>query len=291
MSLLKRKIEVTFQLGTGVFGESGTNTVTCSGLRVHAHITGCFGPGNALAQITVYGLTPSLLRQLSALNQGSIAIRKNTIVVSAGDEVNGMATVFQGQVMLSQIQLNTAPDTGLVISAQTGAFAAVQRVEPSSYPGAADAAIIMQTLAFEANLGFENNGVSVILATPYLPGSPLEKIRRCAQAAHIEYVIDSVKNVLAIFPIGGSRGGSVPIISSETGMIGYPSYSTGVYGGLSITTLFNPLLRPGGVVQVQSSLEVANGRWGVFEIEHELSSEDPGGPWFTKFTGSVLYEQ
>lgn len=288
MSFIKRKIDLTFQLGTGTFGESGANTVTCSGLRVHAHITGCFGPGNAAAQVNVYGLSPSLLNQLSALNQGSMAVRKNTLIIAAGDDVSGMATVFQGQIMLSQIMLNTAPDTTLSIMAQTGAFAAVQRVAPTSYPGTADAAVIMQTLAYEAGLGFENNGVSVILPTPYFPGSPLEKIRRCATAAGIEYLIDAAKNVLAIFPVGGSRNGLVPVISPATGMIGYPSYASGNYGGLSITTLFNPLLRPGGVVAVESSLQVANGQWGVYDIEHELSSEDPSGPWFTRFTGSIL---
>jgi hypothetical protein len=287
VSFVKRRIDLTFQLGTGTFGESGTNTVTCSGLRVHAHIDKVFGPGMGEAQIRVHGLTPSLLNQLSSLNQATMATRKNTVIVSAGDDVSGMATVFQGQIMISQIMLNTAPDTALMILAQAGAFAAVQTVQPTSYPETADAAVVMQNLAHLAGLDFENNGVSMQLATPYYPGTPLEQIRKCAQAgrAVFDYVIDD--KTLAIFPVGGGRGSQIPVISPEAGMVGYPNYSTSVYG-IELTTLFNPLLRPGGKVQVKSSLEVANGTWQVFNLQHELESEDPGGQWFTRFSGSSL---
>lgn len=287
MSFVKRRIDVTFQLGQGVFGESGTNTVTCSDLRVQAHIDKVFGPGMGEAQIRVHGLTQSLLNQLSSLNQATMATRKNTVIISAGDDVSGMATVFQGQIMISQIMLNTAPDTALMILAQAGAFAAVQTVPPTSYPGTADAAVVMQNLAHLAGLDFDNSGVSVQLSTPYFPGSPLEQIRRCAQAGRgtFDYVIDD--KTLAIFPAGGARGSLIPVVSPETGMVGYPNYSTSVYG-IEVTTLFNPLLRPGGKVQVESSLEVANGTWQVFNLQHELESEDPGGQWYTRFSGAAL---
>jgi hypothetical protein len=290
VSFVKRRVDVTFQLGTGSFGESGTNTVTCSGLRVQAHIDKVFGPGMGEAQLRIHGLTPSLLNQLSSLNQATMATRRNTIIISAGDDVSGMATVFQGQIMISQIMLNTAPDTALMVLAQAGALAAVQNVPPTSYPGTADAAVVMQNLAFLAGLEFENNGVSMQLATPYYPGSPLEQIRKCAQAgrAVFDYVIDD--RTLAIFPVGGSRGGQIPVISPATGMVGYPNYSTSVFG-IELTTLFNPLLRPGGMVKVESDLAVANGTWQVFNMQHELESEDPGGQWFTRFSGSSLNAQ
>ncbi len=283
MTFLKRRINVTFQLGLGgTFGESGTNTVTCSGLRVQAALQQVNGPGLGQASVRIYGLTPSLLKQLSSLNQATMSTRQNTIILDAGDDVNGMATVFQGQIQVSQIMLNTAPDTTLTIMATAGGLAPVQRVAPSSYPGTADAAVILQNLAFQAKLGFENNGVSVMLATPYFPGDTWAQIKRCAAAANIDYAIDATKNVLVITPKGGKRGGQIPLISPQTGMIGYPSYSSGV-NGLSVTTLFNPLLRIQGQVQIQSNLEVANGTWSVFNLEHELESEDPGGQWLTRF--------
>ncbi|MDE1138199.1 MAG: hypothetical protein PW999_00800 [Paraburkholderia tropica] len=46
MSFLKKRIDVTISLGTGQFGESGSNTVTLSGLRVKALIQAA--PGDAM---------------------------------------------------------------------------------------------------------------------------------------------------------------------------------------------------------------------------------------------------
>lgn len=283
MSFVKRRIDVTFQLGQGgVFGESGTNTVTCSGLRVQAAIQEANGPGLGQANVRIYGLTPSLMRQLSSLNQATTSVRRNSIIIEAGDDTNGMATVFQGQMQISQIMLTTSPDTSLAVMASAGGMAPVLRVAPTSYPGAADAAVILQNLAFEAGLDFENNGVSVSLSTPYLPGDSWAKIKRCAAAAKCDFTIDAKKNALVITPRGGARAGEIPVISPDTGMIGYPAYSSGL-GGLHVTTLFNPLLRIMGQVQVKSGLEVANGTWRVFNLQHTLESEVPGGQWQTEF--------
>jgi len=289
VTFLKRRIDLSFALGLGgAFGESGTNTVTVSGLRVHAHIEQVNGPGMGQAEVRVYGLTPSLLNQLSSLNQATQVTRKNVLTVSAGDDVNGMAVVFQGQISVGQIMLNAAPDTHLLVLANSGGLEAVQRVAPTSYPGSADAAVIMQNLAYLADLDFENNGVSVQLATPYFTGSPWEQMKRCAEHGNFNYTIapNGNRKVLAIFPKDGARGGAIPLVSPATGMVGYPSYSTSVYG-LELTTLFNPLLRIGGQVKVQSSLEVANGTWRIFNLQHELESEDPGGQWFTRFSGAI----
>ena len=35
MSFTRKRIDVTISLGTGTFGETGANTVTLTGLRVH----------------------------------------------------------------------------------------------------------------------------------------------------------------------------------------------------------------------------------------------------------------
>lgn len=283
MTFFKRRITATFQLGLGgTFGESGTNTVVCEGLRVQASIHECNGPGLGQANVRIHGLTPSLLRQLSSLNQATMAARRNSIILEAGDDVNGMATVFQGQIQISQIMLNTAPDTSLALMASAGGLAPIRRVTPTSYPGTADAGVILQNLAFEAGLDFENNGVSIPLSTPYFPGDTWSKIKRCAAAGKIDFTIDAKKNALVITPRGGARPGDIPVISPNTGMIGYPAYSSGL-GGLHVTTLFNPLLRVQGQVKIESSLEVANGIWRTFNLQHELESEDPGGQWTTQF--------
>jgi hypothetical protein len=249
MSYVRRKIDLTFQLGTGAFGETGFNTVRVSGLRVQCGITKANGPAMGEAQIRIHGLGPSLMSQLSALNQGEMSIRANRVIVSAGDEVNGMATVFEGQMAVGQMNLGSMPDSNLLVIAQAGLLGAVQVVPPSSYPGTADAAVIMADIARLMGLKFENSGVSKILATPYYPGSPKQQAEACAEAGRFEWKIDD--HTLAIWPRGGARGGAVPLVSAATGLIGYPSYTSGVVG-VAVTTRFNPGLRIGGRVEIQS---------------------------------------
>ena len=283
MSFVRRKIELTFQIGEGTFGETNFNTVTVSGLRVKSVITKAGGASMGEAQLRVYGLTLSLMNQLSALNRANMVIRRNRLIIAAGDDEAGMSTVFDGQIALGQIDMSGMPDSALVVIAYAGLLDAVQPVAPASYPATVDAAVVMANLAKQMGYSFENNGVSVILATPYFQGTARDQAMRCADAANINWVIDN--GVLAIWPKYGTRGGTVPLISPDTGMVGYPSYSE---VGISVTTLFNPFINYGETVEVKSSLEFANGRWNVFNISHELESELPDGIWFTKFTGSPI---
>jgi len=287
MSFIRRKIDVTFQLGTGgVFGETGYNTVKVSGLKVQAHIDNVLGPGSGMAQIRIYGLTKDLMNQLSALNKASMAIRNNTVILEAGDDEAGMSAVFQGTIMVGQQTLNTAPDVSLLVIAQSAGVGTVQVVQPLSYPGSASVDTIMSQIATNMGLQFENSGVTVQLSTPYFPGSPIEQAQRCAASGNFDYCID--RGTLAIFPKGSSRSTTVPLISPQTGMIGYPDYSTAVWG-VEVATIFNPALSIGGKVKIESSLLVANGEWLCFGIQHVLESETPGGQWMTKFRAASSF--
>jgi hypothetical protein len=168
-----------------------------------------------------------------------------------------------------------------MINANAGLFESIKPVPPSSYPGAVDAAVVMSTLARKAGYAFENNGVSVMLSTPYLQGSLWDQMARCADAANINWTIDL--GTLAIWPKGGSRAGSMPVISSKTGMVGYP---TNWGYGIGVRTSFSSQLQIGKSCEVQSILPFANGKFTMFDIEHDLESETPNGSWFTQFHGS-----
>lgn len=287
MTLLKRKIDVEFQLGTGTFGESGFTTVKVRGLRVQVNIRNTSGAALGDLQMRIYGLPPSLLNQLAGLNTADQYLKKNTIIVTAGDDAIGMSTAFMGQITLAQIDLSNSPDSSLTIVAIAGHFGSMQTASPSSYPGATDAAVIMSDLATKMGYDFDGpNGVSVILSKPYLPGTWKEQADRCARAANIGWIIDEKENTLAIWPRDGHRGGAIPLISPDTGLVGYPSYSSGQFQILEVTTIFNPLVRIAGLVQIESGLQVANGKWSVYDITHALESETPGGKWFTQFNAS-----
>ncbi|MGA9869288.1 MAG: hypothetical protein WBQ75_22880, partial [Acetobacteraceae bacterium] len=163
---------------------------------------------------------------------------------------------------------------------------AMRPVPPTSYPGTPDAAVILAGLADQMGYAFENNGVSVILSQPYFPGTARTQALACAKAANIEMFIDDTSQTLAIWPKGGNRGGEIPLISKDTGMVGYPAYSGGQQ--MRVTTLYNPSIRFGGQVKVQSSITPADGEWTVNKITHHLESMMPGGEWFTYLEGYHL---
>jgi hypothetical protein len=102
-----------------------------------------------------------------------------------------------------------------------------------------------------------------------------------ARQAGIGFTVDN--DTLAIWPRNGARGGTIPLITPETGLVGYPSYMS---QAVRIKMVYNPSIRFGGYVKIDKSIITpANGTWRVAELLHDLVSDMPGGAWFTELTG------
>jgi len=285
MSFARKRIDLTISLGTGQFGETGANTVTLTGLRIKADVREFGGDAMPQVQLRVYGLPLAMINQLTAIGPvNSAVLFHNSAQIAAGDEGSALTTLYSGNIWKSWGEFNGMPDVPLNIIAVGGLAASLRPVAASSYPGSADVGTIMKSLAKMAGLNFVNNGVSVQLSNPYFPGTALAQIRECARGADINFTIET--GTLQIWPKGGARNTAIPTISPETGLVGYPTLSS---NELLLTTLFNPLVKIGGVVQVQSSLQVACGQWIVQQISHSLESETPDGQWFTHIVAVPNY--
>lgn len=274
----KKALELTITLGTGAFGENVGDTVTLSGFRMTADATNPGGDSMGRCHIRVFGLRNDVMNKLTTIGSINTAIKaKNAIMLAAGDDASGMNSVFSGTILDAWADYNSAPDVAFNIVAFAGLAAAVKPVGATSYKGSTDVAAIIQDLAVnEMGLAFENNGVDAKLSSPYLSGTALTKVRSVAQAADILWAID--RDVLAIWPQSGARKGTTPLISPDTGMVGYPSLSS---KGMTVKMMFNPTVNLGCDVEVQSSVPMACGKWRVFNVAHNLSSEMLDGPWFT----------
>jgi hypothetical protein len=272
----EKLIELTITLGTGNFGADLGDTVTISNARIFVDVSFAGGDTMGNTKIRVFGLSQQLMNQLTTIGQINRAIRvKNTVSVAAGDE-NGLQLVFAGVIVDAWADYNASPDVPFIIEAAAGMDVAVKPVNSTSYKGNTPVTQIMQDLATEAGLAFESSGVDVQLFSPYLAGATLSKIRQAARAAGIEYTID--RGTLAIWSIGRSRESEVPMISVDSGMIGYPELSS---KGMTVRCVFNQNIKFGADVKVQSTLEMANGIWHVFHVSHSISSQAPDGPWMT----------
>lgn len=275
MSFAKKAIEVTVQLGRGKFGEEGHDTVTLKGHRSVVNIATPGGASMGALQMRVYGLSQDLMNRLTTIGPINTQIRDNKVLVSAGDE-GALSQIYVGTLMDVWADYRRAPEVSLEMMAHAGLLEAVKPISPRSYQGSADAALIMADLAKAMNVAFENNGVSVQLANPYFSGTAWQQALTCAYAANINMALHN--GILAIWPRDGARAGGIPLITADSGLVGYPSFSS---KGISLTSVFNPNIFAGCQIDVRSTLIGASGRWNVYSVTHEISSESPGGPWYT----------
>jgi hypothetical protein len=291
VSFVRRKIDLKFQLGTGSFGDSGMNAVDVTGLRVHATISKAGGLGMATANVDVYGLDPKVANQISTLGKVLTAGRNNTITISAGDDEAGMAICYIGTIDMAWSDYTNAPDAKVQISAHQGLLENLKPIAPTSFKGSADVATILQTLAGQMGYTFENNGVSVQLSNQYLSGTAREQAYTVAANAGINIVMDDQPggvNTLAIWPKDGQRQGNPPAIGPDTGLVSYPTW---IENGIVLKSIFNPKIIVGGTVAITSSVPNANGTWQVFNLLHDIESEDPEGPWYSTVSCNVLGHQ
>lgn len=283
-SFVERIITASVTLAQGSFaGTAGQNKVDLSGYRMAARIVKAGGNSQGQCEIAIFGLGLSLMNQLSTLGRTPVFIDTgNKLTVQAGDSQSGLSVVFQGTIMQAYTDLSSPPDAVFLISAYAGLGEAMTSISASSFSGAVDAADVMQSLASAAGLTFERNGVSVMLHKAYYPGSIRSQMQACADAANINWIIDEGK--LAIWTKSGFRAGEAPLISADTGMIGYP-FPSG-QGLLGVRTLFNNQISFGSQIQVQSTITPANGKWSICHIDHDISCLMPGGPWMTTLLGT-----
>ena len=284
MTFVKRKIDVTFYLTSGTLNpatpgstsSSDATGLTVSGLRVSAVITRGGTVANPEALIRIYGLTLSQLNQFSTLNKFIKQENQNRILVSAGD-ASGMPVVFVGNIQESWAEIQP-PDAVLTVRAVGNLDSSMKPVPPTSYFGPVDVATVMQDLAARGGYQGPENSLtrSHMISNPYWPGCVKAQIDAAARAGHIDYDIDN--GTLAIFEKDGHRNTVIPTIAAPD-MIGYPTYTQ---NGAIISALYNPAVKSGGLIDVQSDITPATGKWRVRGIVHELESEIPGGAWYTR---------
>ncbi len=286
MSFVERMIGLRFELGTGAFGEDGSNVVEFAGLRCSANIDKAGGVFMTKLDLRVWGLPLDVMAKLTVLNQlAYTSARLNTVTVSAGDKESGMSVCFVGIISEAWADMRSAPEGVLHLAANTGLLDKVRPVPAISFNGTIDAVTVLRNVCAQMAppLSVENNGVTAQLSNTYLPGTAMDQLQAVCRQCDFEYIVEN--DTLAIWPKGGSRDGLVPLISADTGMVGYPEFTQ---NGIRLTTLYNPGLTFGRKVEVRSTLQPACGYWVLASVNHNLDAQMPGGQWFTQIEGSVL---
>ncbi|QPF81681.1 hypothetical protein IC762_17820 [Bradyrhizobium genosp. L] len=287
-TFVAKQIEVSIQLANNPqtnqpaqFAETGGDTLTTSDKRVSVRIQNSGAPSSSAAQVMIFGLSSSVMNQLSTLGMVLNLVPRNTLTIKAGDVGGALSAVFSGTIVNAYADLNAAPDVPFILTCQSGLADATMNVPPTTFNGSTPVSTVMSGLARQMNVGFENNGVDSTLSNPYYRGSLTQQMRQCAKDAGINAEIVN-GNVLAIWPKFGSRDTqNIPLIAAppDGGMIGFPSFTQ---QGILVRNIFNPNISFGGKVQVQTSEEAvqkANGTWTVYKLDMALDAQLPHGKW------------
>lgn len=274
---------VTNQPGT--FAGTGADQITIRGRRTSCRVQFAGGASGSMASVTVWGLDPSTMNQLSTLGMAVTEIEGNALTISASEEGGQPSTVFTGTIFEAIPEYSDQPSTPMRFICKPGALAGMLAFPATSYSGKVKVSDVLSTLAASQQWGFENSGVDTVISNPYLTGSPLNQIKQIARDTNIQAVL--INNILCIWPSYGSRRtqGNTPLISAETGMIGYPSYTK---QGLLVRSIFRPEIGLGAPVRVVSDILTsqnlarvnnATGLWTINRIDLSLDSETPNGLW------------
>lgn len=279
MALVERQLAVKIALAeSGATFVEGGNTVTLpAGLRMSAQIQNAGGLSDGTMDLTIYGMTKSLMNQLSTLGMQINLVPKNAITLTAGDSGN-MATAFEGYIIAAYADFNAQPEVAFHITAHTlGAFAAAP-ADPASYRGPADVATIMSGYATKMGLRFENSGVQVKLPNCYFTGSLRTQAQAVVKQANISWNAGE-GGLLAIWPKNGVRNGKIPVLAPppKGSMIGYPTYTA---YGIMMRNLYDPTLGLGQQVSVESSV-LTTGQWAIYGLSHQLEAQVFNGKWET----------
>lgn len=275
----RRYIDVTFfggQYGTIAFKERGKYA-----LRTSARILRAGGFNLSELQLEIRGLSLQHISQLSTYGTNIHPNFGYKIQVDAGDDINGMSTVFTGNIQQSWGDMKAMPDCPFHVLATAGGDAAVKTASPTSFAGPTNAVTMLQQLAGKAGLGFQNYGLNKIIADPYHWGSPWKQMKEIIDAAVGDGIIEH--DTLFVWPMNGTAGGNL-LISPSTGLRDYPSFTQ---YGVQVRYEFHREIAYRSIMTVQSDIKPANGQWTIIRIDYNLQSNTPHGDWFAVLDGAT----
>jgi hypothetical protein len=301
-----KDLQFVIVLGTGTFGSSNMNTITIRGFRATVDIDKGGGQIFAHLRAQIYGVSASDMNRVTMLQYQALssAYIPNTISVYAIDGEQ-QTLVFTGNIINAWGNYQTQPDVFLQIDAQAAFVNRLTPVAPTSYSTSVDVVTAFSQLASTMGYTFENDlTTSVQLPATYLWGTAIDQAKQLAEASGVWWGIDNT--VLWIANPGGYRNNvtatagsstansvdfgleaspvssaaaSIPLISPQTGLKGYPTFDG--QGFLNLVVEFNPAIQFLGRIQVQSSIPKATGQWIVVNIAHKLESQKVDGSWFS----------
>jgi hypothetical protein len=300
MSFTKRHLQYIIELNQGSFSlpgnaqeafDNGSNTLNIHDIRSVASIQtaqGGLSPFVGRGLFQLFGMKPADMAKLSTLGMDITRINKNKVSVFAYDDGGfaNAAQVFAGTIQQARLNYNAMPDVLLELDCYGAADQQTQAIPGTSVQGSGDVATMLQGIcaACDPPVTFVNKGISAQLSNPAYAGSPEQQIRSICMDSGTSYTLQG--GTLTVWDGNSNIDGVTIDTGPSLGMVGYPEYSM---MGFDVTMEFNPEVQVGRFMNLKASSApnavpvpgIPSSNLFIRMVEHELSSEMPGGPWFT----------
>ena len=279
-----KTIKTTIILAEGNFAD-GNNTKIIEGLSTKVDVQKNGLPEKPSAKVTLSGIAMADMEQMTFLAFRPLQKRKNKIIIEAGDQGEELGVVFKGDIESAFPDFSNAPDVTFEIEAITAGWSFQIADSPTSVDGEEDAAKLIEQFAKQAGFGFYNNGVSATVQNTTYTGSPVQKAKQVAAEINKELIIDD--DTFTLQEWGQPRGDAV-LLNASSGLIGYPSFTS---EGVSCRSFFNPKLKMGGQIKIESVVPKATGYWKITKLSHSLSAYNSNPEWVSSIDAIWLKEE
>lgn len=280
----KKVLRTTITLAGDEFDTTGSNVLIADKLRTSAVIR--FGGGAVMpsADITIWGLNLDAMHKLMRIRWQDINSMMNRVKLEAGEAGEKLINVFEGNITFAYIDTSNAPEISLKIQSMMGVLETYKPANPISWQGEKSVVEAIQEIADRMGYILQNDGVpeDLVMHDVTLGETDLNKIRKLCKDYEIDLYVEH--GLIAITPQGAPRKLAIPVLTPETGLIGYP---VPTIQGIDVKCLWNPQVRFGGIIRVENSImETTNGDWRAFGVTAHLESELNGGNWFMEIQAS-----
>lgn len=277
MTYKKRSLKFEFKLKSGAFDDKGNDTLTIDNVKAEVEVGAYGGVSGSTLECRLFGLSLEMMAKLSYKGIQLDGTQQNLLKVWADGKI-----IFFGSITNCFADFNQMPDAPLIISGNATGYEQSIPASPFSASGSVDVADIISSIASGIGYSVVNSGVNYKISNPYFDGNPIEQIRKVAKAAGINF--DPRMGVIFIWPQTGAVDDVKPLISPQTGLLGYPVFSN---FGVTFQCTFSDLIIIGRRCQIETSLPNASGTYTITAATHHLSSWTEGGPWITICRASI----
>lgn len=277
MTYKKRTISYEITLTNDSFSntDSSKNTLKISDVRSYVSMEINGGMTGITIDAQIYGLSIEHMAKISGSGFKYTASQGAKIRI----EVDGIV-FFQGQVIWARPDYNQAPDIPLMISAMSNPDNMWKPITDTSIAGSATLKNIIGTLGGKVGVSVGDCDVNQTFTNVFLRGGFMSQYSQLQQMLDpLNIFLDYNSQHISAYNqnASGSSSNSDILLSKDTGMIGYPTFTE---YGIIVNAIYQEGFKINRFVKVESEIPNVSGEYKIVQgSRHSLSSWVENGPW------------